>query len=75
MNEQPQPSLEERVSVLIKGLQPYQRMALHMVVLEEQAILACKVSKEYSLSEWRTQGSSEERVRFNSSVDHLILKN
>lgn len=74
-SDQPQPSLEERVSVLIQGVQPRQRIALSMNILEEQAILACEVSKEYSFYGWRMCGRAEERSRFNTAVDNLILKN
>ena len=74
-SEHPQPSLEERVSVLLKGVQPHQRIAITMKVLEGEAIKACEGSKDYSLSGWRTWGSTEERSRFNGTVDSIIAKN
>ena len=74
-SDQPQPSLEERVSVLIQGVQPHQRIALPMVLLTEQATLACEVSKDYSLSGWRMWGANEERSRFNTAVDNIIARN
>jgi hypothetical protein len=74
-SEQPQPSLEERVSVLLENIQPRQRIALSMKILEEQAILACEASKDYSLSGWRVWGANEERSRFDIAVDNLIIKN
>lgn len=74
-SDQPQPSLDERVAVLVQGIQPHQRIALPMKLLEEQAAMACEASNDYSLSGWRMWGSVEERSRFNVAVDNIIARN